>query len=68
MKSKELFVQSMAKHMVKHFSVQEDEAKEMANKHANDIDTEDVTVQQLGPDYFAIQILMAEKVIPYRPM
>lgn len=60
------FMRDIANHMVNHFEVEPNVALVLAMKYIKDIDVEDVTVQHIGADYFAIQILMAEKVIPYK--
>lgn len=66
--AEEGFKKQIVRHMVEHFTIQEEQALAMASKYAGDIQVNDPFVQQLGADYFAIQILMAEKIIPYQPM
>lgn len=65
--NRELFFGSgMINYMVEHHQVDHIIAALITSKYIKDIDVEDATVQHLGPDYFAIQVLMAEKIIPYR--
>lgn len=66
--AEEGFHKQIVQHMVEHFAVQAEQARTLARKYAGDINVNDPFVQQLGADYFAIQMLMAEKIIPYQPM
>ena len=59
------FMNSMVSYMSEHHGVDLTRAVIIVKKYIHEIDVEDVTVQHVGADYFAIQILMAEKVIPY---
>lgn len=62
------FEKQIMRHMVDHFNVPKEKALVMVSKYIGDINVEENIVQQLGPDYFAIQILMQEKIIPYQPL
>ena len=66
--SESLFLEHMVKHMVEAFQVESKLAHELAQKYISSINVSDVTTQHIGADYFAIQILMAEGIIPYKPI
>lgn len=66
--AEERFKKQIVRHIVEHFNMEEEQARALASKHAGDINVNDPFVHQLGADYFAIQLLMAEKIIPYQPM
>lgn len=62
------FSKAAVQYMNTHHDIPEAQAQELMDKYIEDIETDKPIVQQLGPDYFAIQILMAEGLIPYRPI
>lgn len=62
------FSNAAVAYMKAHHQIPETQAQELMDKYIEDIETDKPIVQQLGPDYFAIQILMAEGLIPYRPI
>lgn len=66
--SKANFSSSAARFMNEHYHIDLKVAKDLMTKYIDEIDVNDHTTQQLGADYFAIQILMAENIIPYKPM
>lgn len=67
-KKSSLFFDSMKKYMVENYRVSSDLVEKLVNKYRDKIDTDDITTQHLGPDYFALQILMVEKIIQYKPI
>lgn len=63
-----IFAYSIIDYMREHHDVDNSIGVRITFKHIRDIDVEDATAQHLGADYFALQIMMAEGIIPYRPM
>lgn len=66
--SKENFSNQAAEYMIQNHNIPPELAYQLMAKYIDEINVNDVTTQQLGSDYFAIQILMAEELIPYQPM
>lgn len=66
--SKANFSNSAARFMNEHYHIDLKVAEDLMAKYIDEIDVNDHTTQQLGADYFAIQILMAEELIPYQPI
>lgn len=54
--------------MQEHHQIDKIKAQELMDKYIEDIETDRPSVQHLGPDYFAINILMAEGLIPKQPI
>lgn len=67
-KKSSLFFDCMKKYMEENYRVSSDIVEKLVNKYKDKIDTDDITTQHLGPDYFALQILMVEKIIQYKPI
>lgn len=66
--SRRMFSNNAAEYMHSIYDVELDKAKRLMAEYIDEIDVNDPTTQHLGPDYFALQILMAENIIPYRPL
>lgn len=62
------FISSAVTYMNTHHNIQLSHAKQLMEKYIYDIVVTSPVVQQLGTDYFALQILMAEGIIPYQPI
>ncbi|WP_214831016.1 hypothetical protein [Exiguobacterium sp. s56] len=66
--SKKLFSIAAVNFMSANYEVNKENAEEMVEEYIDQINVNSAAVQHLGPDYFALQILMAKKIIPYEPM
>jgi outer membrane receptor for ferric coprogen and ferric-rhodotorulic acid len=62
------FAHAMIEYMHKEHGIDRGTGARITFKYIKEIDIEDATAQHLGPDYFALQIMMAEGLIPYKPM
>lgn len=67
-KNKKAFYDSAIRYMGEHYDVDKVFAEKLVNYYFDKIDTEDVITQQLGPDYFALEVLIAEGITLYKPM
>lgn len=64
----DVWIKLMVSYMFEVHGVEVKEGFKLAKKYINDIDIDSSMANHLGYDYFAIQILMAEGIIPYKPI
>lgn len=66
--NRKIFSDSAVEYMHENYAVNKVRAQELMSAYIDKINVNDPITQHLGPDYFAIQILMAEEIIPYQAM
>lgn len=66
--SREIFSNSAVNFMHDNYAINFADAQKLMSSYIGEIDVNDPITQHLGPDYFALQILMEEGIIPYQPM
>lgn len=66
--NRKVFSDSAVDYMHENYAINKVRAQELMSAYIDEINVNDPITQHLGPDYFAIQILMAEEIIPYQPM
>lgn len=66
--NREVFLIATVNFISTNYSIDKETAEKMVEEYINQIDVDSPTIQHLGPDYFALQILMIKGVIPYKPM
>lgn len=68
LKNKKVFSDGMVDYMIKHYNVNKERAEKLVGEYIGVINVSDSITQHLGVDYFSIQILMEEEIIPYQPI
>lgn len=66
--NRKVFSDSAVDYMHENYAVNKVRAQELMSAYIDAINVNDPITQHLSPDYFVIQILMAEEIIPYQPM